>query len=126
MKNFDLSITSLVLLIERITDKKISIKGVKEDFSITVKNNDENIKLIKALSMLHQDKLNDKMKIARGGKKSEEFRGRPTKLHTIEIKEMMAIYRKGKTSITDLCKIYEISRFTFYRYVKSGMFPENL
>ena len=44
--------------------------------------------------------------------------GRPTLLDNRQIKRMIEMYNSKKNTVGEICKIYEISRPSFYNYLK--------
>ena len=44
--------------------------------------------------------------------------GRPSLLDNRQIKRMIEMYEEQKNTVAEICKIYEISRPSFYNYLK--------
>lgn len=50
--------------------------------------------------------------------------GRPPLLDNRQIKRMLELYDEGKSTVAEICKIHDISRPSFYNYLKKKRIEE--
>ncbi len=66
---------------------------------------------------LIRDRTNAGLKAARA---RGRIGGRPALLNADDTKKLNAHYNEGKLTVDEICKIFSISRPSFYNYLKTG------
>jgi DNA invertase Pin-like site-specific DNA recombinase len=117
--NIDLSITALVINLELPIHRGIQVISLADKATIGPRSDLDSSKMVKLLCKFHNERLNRNMRLMKEKRKEHGSVGRPTLLSDSTLDEMFSIYDKGQTPVTKLCKMYEISRNTFYRHLKS-------
>lgn len=112
------SIKNLIQLVESLNNRKIAFKSLQEAIDTSTSGGKLIFHIFGALAEFERDLIIDRtnaaLKAARArGRKG----GRNFLLDTKQINRMLEIYHEQKNTVNEICKIYNISRPSFYNYL---------
>ena len=114
---------SLKHLIETITtlnNQKIGFKSITENIDTTTSGGKLVFHIFGALAEFERDIIKERTKAGLSAARARgRLGGRPKALNAKKISIAQALYNDKRNSITDICKTLNISRATFYRYIKN-------
>lgn len=113
------SIQHLIQTVTSLQDKKIGFKSLQENIDTTTSGGKLIFHMFSALAEFERDLVRER---TNAGLKAARARGRmggrPPMLDNRQIKRMMELYDEGKSTVAEICKIYDISRPSFYNYLQ--------
>ena len=113
------SIQHLIQTINALQDKKIYFKCLQESIDTTTSGGKLIFHIFSALAEFERDLIRERtdagLKAARA---RGRMGGRPPTLDTRQINRMIEMYNEQKNTVAEICKIYDISRPSFYNYLK--------
>ena len=119
------SIQHLIETVAKLSKRKIAFKSLQENIDTKTSGGKLIFHIFGALAEFERDLIRERTD---AGLKSARARGhmggRPTLLDNRQIKRMIEMYNSKKNTVGEICKIYEISRPSFYNYLKRQK-PEN-
>lgn len=114
------SITHLIETINSLQKKEISFKSLQENIDTTTSGGKLIFHMFSALAEfecgLIQERTQAGLKAARA---RGRMGGRPPLLDTRQINRMVEMYDEQKNTVAEICKIYNISRPSFYNYLNN-------
>ena len=112
------SIQHLIQTIQRLHDKKIGFKSLQESIDTTNSGGKLIFHIFSALAEFERDLIRER---TQAGLKAARARGRlggrPPLLNTRQVKRLVELYDEGKSTVDEICKIFNISRPSFYNYL---------
>ena len=119
------SIQHLIETVAKLRKRKIAFKSLQENIDTKTSGGKLIFHIFGALAEFERDLIRERTD---AGLKSARARGhmggRPTLLDNRQIKRMIEMYNSKKNTVGEICKIYEISRPSFYNYLKRQK-PDN-
>lgn len=113
------SIQHLIQTVALLKERKIAFKSLQEDIDTTSSGGKLVFHMFSALAEFERDLIRER---TNAGLKAARARGhlggRPALLDNRQIKRMIQMYDEKKNTVAEICKIYEISRPSFYNYLK--------
>lgn len=113
------SIQHLIQTIALLNERKIAFKSLQENIDTTSSGGKLIFHMFSALAEFERDLIRERtdagLKAARA---RGRLGGRPSLLDNRQIKRMIEMYNEKKNTVGEICKIYEISRPSFYNYLK--------
>ena len=113
------SIQHLIQTVKELSDKNIGFQSVQENIDTTTSGGKLIFHIFSALAEFEKDLIAERTK---AGLKAARVRGkmggRPPLLDNRQINRMIEMYDEGKNTVAEICKIYDISRPSFYNYLK--------
>ena len=113
------SMQHLIETISKLNARKIAFKSLHENIDTDTSSGKLIFHIFSALAEFERDLIRERTD---AGLKSARARGRlggrPALLDNRQIKRMIEMYDEQKNSVAEICKIYEISRPSFYNYLK--------
>ncbi|MDP3704977.1 MAG: recombinase family protein [Legionellaceae bacterium] len=113
------SIQRLIQTVATLNERKISFKSLQENIDTTSSGGKLIFHMFSALAEFERDLIRERtgagLKAARA---RGRMGGRPSLLDNRQIKRMIEMYEEQKNTVAEICKIYEISRPSFYNYLK--------
>lgn len=104
-----------------LEERNIMIKSLSETIDTTTSNGKLMFHLMGALAEFERDLISERTQI---GLKSARARGRQggrrPLLDQSKIKRMIELYDAKQTTITEICKIFKISKPCFYLYLRKN------
>ena len=113
------SIQHLIQTVALLNERKIAFKSLQENIDTTSSGGKLIFHMFSALAEFERDLIRERtdagLKAARA---RGRLGGRPSLLDNRQIKRMIEMYNEKKNTVGEICKIYEISRPSFYNYIK--------
>jgi DNA invertase Pin-like site-specific DNA recombinase len=113
------SIQHLIETVSALNKRKVAFKSLQESIDTTSSGGKLIFHMFSALAEFERDLIRERtdagLKAARA---RGRMGGRPSLLDNRQIKRMIQMYDEQKNTVAEICKIYEISRPSFYNYLK--------
>jgi DNA invertase Pin-like site-specific DNA recombinase len=113
------SIQHLIQLMTTLNEKKIGFKSLQESIDTSTSGGKLIFHMFSALAEFERDLIQER---TQAGLKAARARGRmggrPPSLDNRQINRMIELYDEGKSTVAEICKIFSISRPSFYNYLK--------
>lgn len=114
------SIQHLIQTITSLIEKKIAFKSLQENIDTSTSGGKLIFHIFSALAEFERDLIQER---TQAGLKAARVRGkmggRPPLLDTRQINRMIEMYDEQKNTVAEICKIYNISRPSFYNYLNN-------
>src|SRR5579872_5250536 len=114
------SLTHLIQTIKELSEKGIGFKSLQENIDTTTSGGQLIFHIFGALAQFERELIRER---TQAGLKAARVRGRmggrPVQLNTQEIRKLKKHYDKGDLSVMEICKLFNITKPTLYRYLKS-------
>lgn len=113
------SIKNLIELITQIHNKGVGFKSLTENIDTTTSGGKLIFHIFSALAEFERDIIRERTKAGlEAARKRGRRGGRPQKINQKQIEQMRAIYETNKSSVTDICKSFGVSRSAFYKCIR--------
>lgn len=113
------SVQHLIQTITELNKKKIGFKSLQENIDTLTSGGKLIFHIFSALAEFERDLIRERtdagLKAARA---RGRLGGRPPTLDNRQINRMIEMYDEQKNTVAEICKIYDISRPSFYNYLK--------
>lgn len=113
------SVQHLIQTIKALSDKGIGFKSLQENIDTTTSGGKLIFHIFSALAEFERDLIQER---TQAGLKAARARGRmggrPPLLDNRQINRMIEMYDEQKNTVAEICKIYDISRPSFYNYLR--------
>ena len=113
------SIQHLIQTVKNLNDKNIGFQSLQENIDTTTSSGKLIFHIFSALAEFEKDIIGERTK---AGLKAARVRGkmggRPPLLNNSQINRMIEMYDKEKNTVAEICRAYDISRPSFYNYLK--------
>jgi DNA invertase Pin-like site-specific DNA recombinase len=114
------SIQHLIQTVNALLEKKIAFKSLQESIDTATSSGKLIFHIFSALAEFERDLIQER---TQAGLKAARVRGkmggRPPLLDTRQINRMIEMYDEQKNTVAEICKIYNISRPSFYNYLNN-------
>jgi DNA invertase Pin-like site-specific DNA recombinase len=112
------SLVHLIQTIKELSEKSIGFKSLQENMDTTSSGGKLIFHVFGALAEFERDLIKERVKAGlKAARARGRLGGRPLSLNDIQIKNMNKHYKKGELSITEICKLFNITKPTMYRYL---------
>jgi len=115
------SLAHLIQTVKELSEKGIGFKSLQENIDTTTSGGQLIFHIFGALAEFERELIRER---TQAGLKAARVRGRlggrPTLLNIRQIKKMKDHYKKGDLSINELCKLFNITKPTLYRYLRNN------
>jgi DNA invertase Pin-like site-specific DNA recombinase len=113
------SVPHLIKVIKSLNDQGIGFKSLQESIDTTTSGGKLIFHIFSALAEFERDIIKERTKAGlQSARQRGRLGGRPKFLNDKQIKRLKELYDERKSTITEICKIFDISRPTFYNYLK--------
>ena len=113
------SLKDLITRITELNDRKIGFKSLTENIDTTTSGGKLIFHIFGALAEFERDIIKERTNAGLEAARTRGKRGgRPKALSLERIKLAKRLYADTSTSVTEICKMLGISRYTLLRYVK--------
>lgn len=113
------SIQHLIQTITALQEKKIYFKCLQEAIDTTTSTGKLIFHIFSALAQFERDLIRERTEAGlKAARARGRMGGRPPLLDNRQINRMIEIYDEQKNTVAEICKIYDISRPSFYNYLK--------
>ena len=114
------SIQHLIQLMTHLHQKKIGFVSLQEHIDTSSSGGKLIFHMFSALAEFERNLIQER---TQAGLKAARARGRlggkPPLLDNRQINRMIELYNEGKSTVAEICKIFNISRPSFYNYLKN-------
>lgn len=112
------SIQHLIHTINMLLDKKIGFKSLQENIDTSTSGGKLIFHIFSALAEFERDLIQERTQAGlKAARARGKMGGRPPLLDTRQINRMIEMYDEQKNTVAEICKIYAISRPSFYNYL---------
>lgn len=115
------SLAHLIQTVKELNEKGIGFKSLQENIDTTTSGGQLIFHIFGALAEFERELIRER---TQAGLKAARVRGRlggrPTLLNGRQIKKMKDHYKKGDLSINEICKLFNITKPTLYRYLRNN------
>ena len=112
------SIQHLIQTVKSLKERHVGLHSLQENIDTTSSSGKLIFHIFSSLAEFERDLLKERTE---AGLKAARARGRtggrPPRLNSRQIKRIIELYKEGKSTVVEICKIYEISRPCFYNYL---------
>jgi len=112
------SVQHLIETIKKLSERGIGFKSLQENIDTTTSGGKLIFHIFSALAEFERDLIKER---TNAGLKAARARGRlggrPPLLKSDEVKKMLKYYDEQKITVDEICKIFNISRPSFYNYL---------
>ena len=112
------SIQHLIQTIQLLSNRGIGFKSLQENIDTTTTGGKLIFHIFSALAEFERDLIRDR---TNAGLKAARVRGklggRPPLLDNRQIDRLIELYEEKRSSVNEICKIFGISRPSFYNYI---------
>jgi DNA invertase Pin-like site-specific DNA recombinase len=114
------SIQHLIQTINMLQEKKISFKSLQENIDTGTSGGKLIFHIFSALAEFERDLIQERTQAGlKAARARGKMGGRPPLLDTRQINRMIEMYDEQKNTVAEICKIYSISRPSFYNYLNN-------
>jgi DNA invertase Pin-like site-specific DNA recombinase len=114
------SIQHLIQMIKTLEDKKITFKSLQENMDTATSGGKLIFHIFSALAEFERDLIKERTQAGlKAARARGKMGGRPPLLDTRKINRMIEMYNEQKNTVAEICKIYNISRPSFYNYLNN-------
>lgn len=111
------SLTHLIQIVKELSEKGIGFKCLQENIDTTTSGGQLVFHIFGALAQFERELITERTQAGlKAARVRGRFGGRPSLLNKQQIKKMAAHYKKGELSINEICKLFNITKPTLYRY----------
>jgi len=115
------SLAHLIQTVKELSEKGIGFKSLQENIDTTTSGGQLIFHIFGALAQFERELIKER---TNAGLKAARVRGRlggrPSLLNKYQVKKMAAHYAKGELAINEICKLFNITKPTLYRYFKEN------
>ena len=113
------SIQNLIQIIQSLQEKKIGFKSLQESIDTTTSGGKLIFHIFSALAEFEREVIRERTTAGlQAARARGRFGGRPCLLNAKDIIRLKKLYANKKNTVIEICKIFKISRPTFYNYLK--------
>jgi DNA invertase Pin-like site-specific DNA recombinase len=114
------SLAHLIQTVKELNEKEIGFKSLQESIDTTTSGGQLIFHIFGALAQFERELIRER---TNAGLKAARIRGRlggrPMQLNKNEIRKLKKHYDKGDLSVIEICKLFNITKPTLYRYLKN-------
>ena len=115
------SIQHLIQTIKELSDKDIGFKSLQENIDTTTSGGKLIFHIFSALAEFERDIIQERTKAGlKAARARGRMGGRPPSLNEKQVEKMLARYHEQKLTVAEICKIFSISRPSFYNYLNKS------
>lgn len=115
------SVQHLIQTIKLLSDKKIGFRSLQENIDTNTSGGKLIFHIFSALAEFERDLICERTQAGlKAARARGKMGGRPPLLDNRQITRMIEMYDEGKNTVAEICKIYDISRPSFYNYLKKN------
>ena len=114
------SIQHLIQTVKSLNERQISFQSLQENINTTTSGGKLIFHIFSALAEFERDLIRERTQAGLTAARARgKMGGRPPLLDNRQINRMMELYDEAKSTVAEICKIYGISRPSFYNYLKN-------
>jgi DNA invertase Pin-like site-specific DNA recombinase len=113
------SLNHLIQLINKLKDRSVYFKSLKESLDTSTTAGTLIFHIFGALAEFEREIIRERTMAGLASARARgRVGGRPRKLNQEKIDRAISLWKKNENPINEICKMLDISRSTFYRYLK--------
>lgn len=102
-------------------EKKIFFKSLQESIDTTTSSGKLIFHIFSALAEFERDLIVERTEAGlKAARARGRMGGRPPMLNKRQIRKLKQHYKDGNITVSEICKIFQVSRPTFYNYLKTN------
>jgi DNA invertase Pin-like site-specific DNA recombinase len=114
------SIQHLIQTVNMLLAKNISLESLQEKIDTATSGGKLIFHIFSALAEFERDLIQERTQAGlKAARARGKMGGRPPSLDTRQINRMIEMYDEQKNTVAEICKIYNISRPSFYNYLNN-------
>lgn len=114
------SIQHLIQTVTSLIERKIGFKSLQENIDTLTSGGKLIFHIFSALAEFERDLIQERTQAGlKAARARGKMGGRPPLLDNRQITRMIEMYDEQKNTVAEICKIYDISRPSFYNYLKN-------
>lgn len=115
------SLQHLIQTIKNLVAKKIGFKSLQESIDTTTSSGKLIFHIFSALAEFERDLIVERTEAGlKAARARGRMGGRPPMLNKRQISKLKQHYKDQNITVSEICKIFQISRPTFYNYLKTN------
>lgn len=115
------SLQHLIEMIKSLQEKKIGFQSLQENIDTTTSGGKLIFHMFSALAEFERDVIRERTKAGLVAARARgRFGGRPALLGAKQIQRLKKLYDARKNTVEEICRIFSISRPTFYNYINQA------
>ena len=123
------SLQHLIQTIKELNKKNIGFKSLQESIDTMTSGGKLIFHIFSALAEFERDIIIERTEAGlKAARARGRMGGRPALLNKRQISKLKQHYKDGNITVSEICKIFQVSRPTFYNYLKTkrvyGLFEE--
>jgi len=112
------SLQHLIQMIKSIQEKKIGFQSLQENIDTTTSGGKLIFHMFSALAEFERDVIRERTKASLTAARARgRLGGRPALLASKQVTRLKKLYDARKNTVEEICRIFDISRPTFYNYI---------
>lgn len=121
------SIQHLIQTIKELNSRKIGFKSLQENIDTTTSGGKLIFHIFGALAEFERDLIIERTQAGlKAARDRGRFGGRRFLLDNRQVVRMSEMYNENNNTVAEICKIYNISRPTFYNYINRTKLDQNV
>lgn len=115
------SLVDLIQSIKQLNEKGIGFKSLQESIDTTTSGGQLIFHIFGALAQFERELIKERTQAGLNAARARgRLGGRPILLNSRQIKKLKEHYKKGDLSVNEICKLFNITKPTLYRYLKNN------
>jgi len=115
------SLKQLIETVNLLNDRGIGLRSIQENINTTSTGGKLIFHIFAALAEFERDVIRERTKAGLAAARARgRLGGRPRVMEKKKIDLARSLYREGKHTVEEICDMINVSRATFYRYMKSS------
>ena len=115
------SLAHLIQTVKKLNEEGIGFKSLQENIDTTTSGGQLIFHIFGALAEFERELIRERTNAGlQAARVRGRLGGRPSLLNTRQIKKMKDHYKKGDLSINEICKLFNITKPTLYRYLRNN------
>ena len=116
------SIQHLIQIVNDLQEREIGLHCLQENIDTSTSGGKLIFHIFSALAEFERSLIQERTQTGlRAARARGRLGGRPPLLDNRQVNRMLDLYHEGKTTVAEICKIYNISRPSFYNYLKNHL-----
>jgi len=112
------SLQDLISIVKSLQEKKIGFHSLQESIDTTTSGGKLVFHIFSALAEFERDIIRERTNAGLAAARARgRFGGRPSLLSDKQVKRLKKLYDERKNTVLEICKIFGISRPSFYNYI---------
>lgn len=116
------SIQHLIQTVKSLQERKIGLQSLQENIDTSTSGGKLIFHIFSALAEFERSLIQERTQTGlRAARARGRMGGRPPSLDNRQINRMLELYDEGKSTVAEICKIFNICRPSFYNYLKNHL-----